>query len=229
MDPFDQILADNTGRWKAYLFGALASVAIFISIILTRQFEIPVAKTIETQISEFYPPPPPPPPKATPPEIQEASEIDFTVPIDPTPFEFSLDYLKVQIGPESKSLESISFDLDQSIEQFRSSGLDRMQVYETKDVDEAPVPIRRFTPKLPAEFKSLSLKAIVQYRVTEAGTAENITILDTNIPEMNEFLISTIKRWGFKPAIKDGSPVQSWARHRISIENKARPDSPFAP
>ncbi|MBC2604571.1 hypothetical protein [Pelagicoccus albus] len=224
----ESLLTEKAFPASSYLAGVLTSAAIFALIAISQFREMPTPSEPETQLTDFYLPPPPPPKPATPPTEQRQVEIDFSVPIDPSPFELSLDYLNVRIGPQTEQFKKVAFDIDESIESFRQMGLSRMQVFDNADLDEPPIPLRRSTPSFPLGYDGVTLKALVQYRVTDQGITENIMILSCNIPEMNDRIVECIRQWTFKPAIKEEQPVHSWARHTISIQNKVKPDSPFA-
>ncbi|MDQ8204773.1 energy transducer TonB [Pelagicoccus sp. SDUM812003] len=227
-DRLEQLLSSKRPSLIGNLVGIGATFLLFVALGASR-LDIELPELAEEQSLEEFTLPPPPPPKPPPPRAKtKPVEIDFSVPIDPTPFEMSLDFLQVSVGVENKAITEVTFDHERAFEDFRNKGLEELRVYERSEVDTPPKPIKRFEPKLPSHLKNAEYRAFVQYRITQDGSATNVIVLDCDLPEAIPAIRVAIRKWKFKPAMKDGQPVECWGRHPISIKKQDRPDNPFA-
>ena len=74
---------------------------------------------------------------------------------------------------------------------------------------EPPVPVRMVAPIAPAGFshnRSAGL-VTVNFLVDDKGNVQEPTVLKSSHPELEEPAITAIKKWRFKPAVRDGTPV----------------------
>ena len=68
-----------------------------------------------------------------------------------------------------------------------------------------PVLLKSVEPKLPkgAEAIPITLEA----RITASGDVENVKVLQSRKPELNEFYVAALKQYKYKPATLNGKPV----------------------
>lgn len=227
MDAFDAVIEKQGNRLGSLIRAVLVTATLFLALGAT-QMSIRMPQPEETQpIEEFYfAPPPPPKLKEKPPEEQIA-ELDFSIPIEPTPFEISLDFLQVRVGLASESFKEIAFDLDQSIAEYKTDGLAALRVYEKDEVDQPPVVKRSGLPKLPRGLKVAVIKAVVQFRVTSEGRVEDVFVLDCSVPEAIPAITSEIESRRYKPARVGGEAVHSWVRHPYTVRLSQNTFNPF--
>lgn len=88
----------------------------------------------------------------------------------------------------------------------------------TKDAE----PMNQVEPQIPDSMKSQDLKAFVRVKVeiSEDGTFEVILRTSSGKPEVDDLILSALKRWKWKPAVKDGEPVRSTKLFKFEIEVK---------
>ena len=74
---------------------------------------------------------------------------------------------------------------------------------------EPPVPVRMVAPIVPEGFSHNGSSGLVtvHFLVDEKGNVKEPTVLKSSHSELEEPAIAAIKKWRFKPAIKDGNPV----------------------
>jgi len=76
-------------------------------------------------------------------------------------------------------------------------------------LDRPPEFLRGFAPRYPPGmvFQNKSGHAIVEFTISVDGTARDIKIIKTSDERLSVNIIGAIRGWKFKPAEKDGKPV----------------------
>ena len=88
----------------------------------------------------------------------------------------------------------------------------------TKDAE----PMSQVSPEIPDDLKSDSLKTFVRVRVeiSEDGSFDVVLRTSSGKPEVDRLIVDALKKWKWKPALKDGEPVKSTQAFRFEIEVK---------
>ncbi|MFI5386588.1 MAG: energy transducer TonB [Fimbriimonadales bacterium] len=88
----------------------------------------------------------------------------------------------------------------------------------TKDSE----PVSQIQPEIPDSLKSQDLKTFVRVRVeiAEDGNFEVILRTSSGNPEVDRLVLNALKKWKWKPALKDGEPVKSTQLFKFEIEVK---------
>ncbi|HWA82479.1 MAG TPA: TonB family protein, partial [Fimbriimonadaceae bacterium] len=88
----------------------------------------------------------------------------------------------------------------------------------TKDAE----PVNEVQPEIPDSLKSQELKTFVRVKVeiAEDGTFEVILRTSSGKPDVDKIILDSLKRWKWKPALKDGQPVKSTQLFKFEIEVK---------
>ncbi|HVT10709.1 MAG TPA: energy transducer TonB [Fimbriimonadaceae bacterium] len=88
----------------------------------------------------------------------------------------------------------------------------------TKDAE----PVNQVQPEIPDSLKSEELKTFVRVKVeiAEDGTFEVILRTSSGKPDVDKIILDSLKRWRWKPALKDGQPVKSTQLFKFEIEVK---------
>ena len=78
-------------------------------------------------------------------------------------------------------------------------------------IDQLPEAIERVPPDYPAaaRAKGISGTVLVQARINVSGHVTEARVA-WSVPELDAYAVDTVKRWGFKPAMTGGRPVEVW-------------------
>ncbi len=76
--------------------------------------------------------------------------------------------------------------------------------------DEKPVPLKTPPPKYPSQMRSEGVEGMVAVRVFIAvdGSVKSCEVAKSNRPEFEQPALEAVQKWKFKPAKKDGEPVE---------------------
>jgi periplasmic protein TonB len=192
------------------LFGALGlSLLVFLVLPLTQMVSSGLNKTLtlsKVDVAELAPPvddsePPPPPPEnkpeePPPPELSDA----------PQPLNLNVD-LDMAVGAGG----ALAAGFGGYGQPDASEGLDALDI---ADLEKRPELIASVAPKYPAELR----KARVEGRVTilflldENGQVQDPRIETSSRPEFEKPALEAVRRWRFKPGMKDGQAVRTFMR-----------------
>ncbi len=201
----------------SFLGGVVFAVSVFLAMGLT-QMNIEFTPPEEPEpISEFHLPPPPPPPPAKVPPKKTQTSISFNLPATSGPADVPLGFLSVDFGLSPKKLTPNSFDVDESIENFETDGIEDLAVYDYKDVTEKPSVTYRPILSIPNELIGNTRKPVpFTYicRINLKGKATDIHIIDTPYPAAIPLLIEFVQKSRFKVAKRNGKPVQCIVRRK---------------
>jgi TonB family protein len=79
--------------------------------------------------------------------------------------------------------------------------------------------IKKVTPEYPKSARLAGVEGTValQATITADGRVENVSVL-RSIPELDDAAIAAVKQWKYKPATKDGRPIQVFLTLTIDFE-----------
>ena len=215
--------------WKCYAGSILFTLLISFLMASTQFGMNPVSPEKETKTEPIYYLPPPPPEEYTQVRsvgAKDRATLDIGFPdekdvLEEEPIEhLPLDYLDVSFSLGVQPEINIDFDLRRKLRAVRPGVMDRMIVYEQDKIDENPV--RLFVPKLDffPELRKEGAELLVLYRVTKQGRTENILVLDSTNEEANKLAVRIISGTRFRPARKDGNPVNIWVQQEMIFKKK---------
>ena len=97
-----------------------------------------------------------------------------------------------------------------------------VKVFEVGELDQPPVPVKRYAPIYPLELKKNRVQgfANVVFIVDEEGKVESAKIEKSSHAEFGMNALAAVKRWEFKPGFKDGTPVKTLVRIPLSFTLK---------
>ena len=86
-------------------------------------------------------------------------------------------------------------------------------------VDTRPVIISRVDPVYPpmATRQNLSGQVALRALVNERGTVDKIEVISSTRRDFSDAAVAAVRRWRFKPAMKDGVPVKVWHQVQLSF------------
>jgi len=72
-----------------------------------------------------------------------------------------------------------------------------------------PTPIRRITPVYPEKCKKEGIKGtvVLEIKIDEEGNVMDVQVLKSVHPDLDKVAMEAIKKWKYKPVIKDGKPA----------------------
>lgn len=89
------------------------------------------------------------------------------------------------------------------------------------EVDRHPESIATMQPPYPYQARQMAVEGYVTVRflVSRTGSVNELTILKA-VPEgiFEQTVKNTVRRWRFKPAQKNGRPVETWVRQSIEFK-----------
>ncbi len=77
------------------------------------------------------------------------------------------------------------------------------------DKTEPPVPVRTVAPDVPPSFSRAGVPGLVtvSFTVDDKGNVTDEKVVKSSNPELEEPALKAIRKWRFKPAVRDGNPV----------------------
>jgi len=98
----------------------------------------------------------------------------------------------------------------------------RVKAYKVGDGVMQPRVLSKVDPEYTQEAKGAQIQGTVMLQavVTAEGTADNITVVNSLDPGLDEKAIEAISKWTFQPGTKDGSPVPVWVTIEVHFRLK---------
>jgi protein TonB len=74
---------------------------------------------------------------------------------------------------------------------------------------EPPVPVRTVAPEYPREMRSQGINGLVMVKCTidEKGDVAEADVVKSSNEKFDQYATDAVKKWKFKPAREDGTPV----------------------
>jgi TonB family protein len=96
---------------------------------------------------------------------------------------------------------------------------DKEKVYRVGDGVTAPVPTERQEPQYTKEAKDAGVEGtvVLKVEITSEGLVENVKVVKSLQPDLDEQAVKAAKAWKFKPGMKDGKPVRVQATVEINF------------
>ena len=214
-------------KWVAGL--ATSGVILFVLAHVQKADYVepaPPPPNLQSLVLEAPPPPPPeiamrePPPPTVLDLEPLPSDNEVKIAVAPLTYEIPL--------PEAEPILEISLDA------FRPDSIDAERdpnhIFQYRDVDQRPVVTSRVKPSV--SFAKISqsrdLRVVVSMVVTRAGSARNITLVEScGYPDADAEVLDALAQWQFRPAIRGGQPVNCHVIQSVRIK-PPRGGSPFS-
>ena len=229
-----QLDLDPSSGWGRQLLKWCAGAAMSGLILLTlayvqkTEFIEPAPPIADLQSIILEPAPPPPPEVAMreppPPTVLDLEPLasDNVVKIAVAPLTYQIPL------PEAEPILEISLDAIRP--DSLDVGSDPNHIFQYRDVDQHPVVTSRVTPNVTSKDigDRRDKRVIVSMVVTRAGVSRNITLVETSgLPTLDEKIIEALARWQFRPALRNGVPVNCLVIQSVRIK-PSRSNSPFS-
>lgn len=213
-----------------YIGGAFLIGSLFVTMGLAL-LDVKYVKQKEPEpLFEFHlPPPPPPPSMEEPPPKKKSVSINFNLPATSEPTAVPIGFLEVGFGLSPKVFTQSDINVDNTINNYQTDGLEEITVYDYRDVSKPPV--RTYKPSLNIPGKkigntkrpfSVSYIALIDSK----GIPVEVYIFDCPYPEVIPDFVAWIKSFRYKPAKKDGREVSCTIRRKVTYRPST--SSPFS-
>lgn len=193
------------------ILGALLlTLAVFLVLPLTQmvssgiQKQLMLSKVDATQLEappeDNEPPPPEPPPEEKqeppPPSLSDA----------PPPMNLNID-LDIAVGSGGALAGFGGFG-------GADEGAGLNDLFDVSDLEKKPEVISSVPPLYPAELRKAKVEGAVTiiFVLDEDGRVAEPRIENSSRPEFEKPALDAVRRWRFKPGMKDGNPVRTYMR-----------------
>ena len=204
------------GGWSWTLLGAGGiTLGVFLVLPLTQmlsrfaQRQLYVTQTdtatLDAPPPEFEPPPPPPveePEDEPPPELTDVAQpINLNVDLDMALGDGGALPMGLFGGDGASSVESLNEALDLA------------------DLDTPPQLVASVPPTYPAELRRAKVEGSVTllFVLGENGRVEDPRVESSSRSEFEKPAVDAVRRWRFKPGMKDGEAVRTYMRLPIAF------------
>lgn len=198
----------NSG-WTPAMLGALALTLVIFGVLpfttaisasrqkklLLRQTEV----TAPPPVTENEPPPPPPPPEKPPEPPPQLAETPQNIPL--------VANLDLAVGSGGAlagfgDLRSLA---------AADAGSD---VFDAADLEKRPEPVSQVGPVYPPELRKARIDGTVTvvFVIDDQGRVEDPRVDQSSRPEFEKPALDAIRKWRFRPGMKDGQAVRTYAR-----------------
>jgi protein TonB len=196
---------------------AILRVVIYASALtLAIMFLIPFTQYITSLVDggpdvvavDVLPPPPPPPPEMEePPEEPPPEEPPPEMSEPPPPLSLSQLDVALEAGVGDAMAGSFGFGGFA----VQPDALADMQLFDVRDLDEAPRRIVTVNPEYPFHFKQerIKFRCVVHIIIDERGNVEVSEIQDLKHNDARQPMIEALEKWKYTPPKKNGEPVRA--------------------
>lgn len=201
------------------ILGALLlTLAVFLVLPLTqmvssraqRQLMLSKVDAVQMEAPPDSPePPPPPPPEETqeppPPQLSDA----------PPPMQLNID-LDIAVG-SGGALAGFG------VIGGADAGGTLLGTFDVADLEKAPEVISSVPPQYPAELRKARVAGAVTlvFVLDEAGGVQDLRVENSTRSEFERPALDAVRRWKFKPGMKDGEAVRTYMRLPIRFRVNA--------
>lgn len=192
------------------ILGALGlTLLVFLVLPLTQMVSSGLRKTFsltKVEVVELAPPAdesePPPPPPETKPEEPPPPELSDA----PQPMNLNVD-LDVAVGAGGALAAGFGgYD--------KSNATQQLDALDIADLEKRPELIASVAPKYPPEMRKAKIEGSVTvlFLLDENGRVQDPRIENASRPEFEQPALEAVRRWKFKPGMKDGEAVRTYMR-----------------
>ena len=193
------------------VFGALLlSLVVFLILPLTQMVSSKVQKKLlitkvgtaqlEAPPEAPEPPPPPPPPEEKeeppPPQLSDA----------PQPLNLAID-LDIAVGTGGALAGLAQFGGMESAET-------KLDTFDVADLEKRPEVVVSVPPQYPADLRKARIEGAVTvvFVLDESGRVQDARVENSTRPEFEQPALDALRRWKFKPGMREGEAVRTYMR-----------------
>lgn len=193
---------------RAVIYAGASVLAIYVLLPFTQLISGTPKKVIEFREFDVSPPPPPSPPDLEEPPEQEVEEETPPELSEPPP-PLDLAQLEMAMNPgigdaQAAGLGFGGFDSG-------PNALADLQLFDVKDLDERPKPLKRVAMIAPTNFKKERRSGTVRLEITidESGRTKVLSVVESTDSSLEEPAIAAAEQWVWSPPKKNGEPVKA--------------------
>jgi periplasmic protein TonB len=205
----------QAGQFWTYSGALVITLGVFLALPLTQMISGGSKKALAVTRMEASIPPPPPPPLETPPPPPEPEPEQPKPDLQQETQQLSLSDLDLDFGAGGGGVLGVglgSFGDDEA-------GMNDLAIFDIADLDKGPQVIAAMSPRT-SGLPKISGTVIVLFIVNENGQAVDPRVESVHHPAFEKPTLDAIKRWKFRPGMKDGNPVSSYVRQSIPFQFK---------
>jgi protein TonB len=146
--------------------------------------------------------PPPPPPEQEEPEEPPPPKLDSA----PQPLNLNVD-LDVAMG-SGGALASLASFAD------TGASTDMLDAFSISDLEKRPELMASVSPVYPADMRKAKVEGTVTilFILNEEGRPEEARVDRSSRPDFEKPALDAVRKWKFKPGMKDGQPVRTYMK-----------------
>jgi protein TonB len=193
------------------------TLAVFLVLPLTQMVSSHLQQTRQfTKVDTTSAPPPPPssePPPPPPPEEEKREEPKPNLSDAPQPVNLNFD-LDVAVGTGG-ALASLGGEAFASM-----AGSLAAMAFDVADLDNAPVVMASVSPRYPADMAKSKVEGhvVILFLLDETGQVVDPRVEDSSRKEFEQPAVDAVRKWRFKPGMRDGEPVRTFMRLPIRFQ-----------
>jgi protein TonB len=86
--------------------------------------------------------------------------------------------------------------------------------FDVADLEKRPEAVSQIPPAYPAELRKAKIEGLVTlvFVLSEEGRVEDPRVEDSSRPEFEKPALEAIRKWRFRPGMKDGQAVRTYIR-----------------
>lgn len=222
-------LEKSTNSIQVVAIAIVGTAALFSAMSLSKLGEVESQEEIVISKVDLFlpPPPPPPPPEMVTETVAPQVPVKVEVSLNPDPTKLTVSPIDTTMDVPSRITDRIEV----SLTEFQRPHIDvdlGSIIFEKSEVDKIPVRTHTPMPTLPSKLKRKmgDARVIVQVSIDQKGKPLHVMVLNSPVPEAREYIVRDLKRWRFRPAIRDGEKVSCWARFVLVYEKSE--STPFS-
>jgi protein TonB len=196
------------GFIRAIVYAIVTILVIYVLLPFTQMLSGDGKEVIEYREFDISPPPPPSPPDMEePPEPEEQEEPPPELQEPPPPLDLAQLEMAMNPGIGDAQAAGLGFG---SLE-AQPNALADLELFDVKDLDERPNPIKRVNMIPPIQFKKERRSGIVRLEVMidEKGSTTVLEIVESSDPALEGPAIEAAEQWIWTAPKKNGDPVKA--------------------
>ncbi len=165
-------------------------------------------------------------------ELRKASVADLPPPVEDTFIPPPVEAEKAPEAPSEPQLAEVpqqiplSADLDVvvgsggvlsgfgEVRSLTASESIQQEAFDVGDLEKRPEPVSQVPPAYPSELRKAKVEGVVTlvFLLTEEGRVESAKVENSSRPEFEKPALEAIRKWRFRPGMKDGQAVRTYIR-----------------
>jgi periplasmic protein TonB len=88
------------------------------------------------------------------------------------------------------------------------------ETFDVSELEKRPEAVTEVAPAYPAELRKAKIEGLVTlvFVINEDGRVEDPRVENSSRPEFEKPALEAIRRWRFRPGVKDGQPVRTYVK-----------------